>query len=154
VSDIWRDVKVRKFWRKRFVKLLRIFPIGNFWFAGPALEDETPRRIQQFAASANSGARVKLLGQRADAANLMREAAIYVQPSFLEGLPLALQEAMFYGCACIGSRIPGNHELISDDSVGVLVEAGNVNELAGKLRKLMNSTGTTRTIRARRRGVQ
>src|SRR5581483_11354998 len=47
------------------------------------------------------------------AMDVMRRAAIFVQPSFFEELPLALQEAMFSGCACIGTRISGNDEIIT-----------------------------------------
>lgn len=125
-----------------FCKIAADFPEWELWLAGPALEENTPREIENSAAAANAAGRVKLLGERLDAVTLMREAAIYVQPSLLEPLGLALQEAMFAGCACIGSRVGGIPELISDDSAGVLVEPGNVDALASQLRRLMNSPET------------
>jgi len=67
----------------------------------------------------------------------MRRAAIYVQPSFWEALGLALQEAMFCGCACIGSRAGGIPELIRENETGLLFEPGNSAQLAGALEQLI-----------------
>ena len=65
--------------------------------------------------------------------DLMSRAAIYVQPSFWEALGLALQEAMFAGCACVGSRAGGIPELIEENKTGLLFEPGNVAQLAAAL---------------------
>lgn len=83
--------------------------------------------------------RVFLLGARSDALDLMQGAAIYVQPSFWEALGLALQEALFTGCACIGSRAGGIPELIQHERTGLLYEPGNVEQLAQALEQLMNN---------------
>jgi len=69
----------------------------------------------------------------------MRRAAIVVQPSLFEGLPLALQEAMFYGCACVATRVTGNDELIRDEETGVLVPASDTEALAGAIEGLIKS---------------
>ena len=45
-------------------------------------------------------------------AELFSNAALYVQPSQLEGLSMALLEAMGYGCCCLVSDIPENLEAI------------------------------------------
>jgi glycosyltransferase involved in cell wall biosynthesis len=50
---------------------------------------------------------------------------------------LALQEAMACGCAVVGSRIGGIPELIAEETLGLLVEAGHVSELAAALEKLI-----------------
>ncbi len=83
--------------------------------------------------------RVQLLGERSDALDLMQAAAIYVQPSFWEALGLALQEAMFVGCACIGSRAGGIPELLQAEENGVLFQTGNVEQLAQALEDLINN---------------
>jgi len=67
----------------------------------------------------------------------MSRAAIYVQPSFWEALGLALQEAMFAGCACVGSRAGGIPELIEENKTGLLFEPGNVAQLAAALETLI-----------------
>jgi glycosyltransferase involved in cell wall biosynthesis len=78
-----------------------------------------------------------LLGERNDALELMRRASIYVQPSTAEALGLALQEAMFEGCASIGARAGGIPELIDDGFTGRLVAPGDVGELAAALEEMI-----------------
>ncbi len=102
---------------------------------------------------------VLLLGERNDTEELMRSAAIYVQPSLTEALGLALQEAMFSGCACIGSCAGGIPELIQHEQNGLLVEPGNVEQLARALEELIcNQTrreqlGRTAAESVRERGM-
>jgi glycosyltransferase involved in cell wall biosynthesis len=67
----------------------------------------------------------------------MRTAAIFAMPSLFEGLGLSLQEALFFGCACIGSAAGGITDLIQNDSNGILVERGDVAQLAAGLQRLM-----------------
>ena len=67
----------------------------------------------------------------------MRTAAIFAMPSLYEGLGLSLQEALFHGCACIGSSAGGITDLIENDSNGILVERGNTDQLARGLQRLM-----------------
>lgn len=132
-------------WRKGQLVLAEAFaqiagrhPDWTLQLAGQDLDGETGAKILQLAKMRGLEQRIKLLGERTDAADLMRRAAIYVQPSFWEALGLALQEAMYHGCACIGSRAGGIPELIADDEVGLLVEPGNVAQLAAALEKLIN----------------
>ena len=59
-------------------------------------------------------------------------------PSFFEGLPLALQEAMHCGCACLATDIPGNDELILDGENGLLTTKGNADAMAAGLERLIS----------------
>ena len=106
-------------------------------FAGHDTGDGSAERIRQIASVNQLSERIMLLGQRDDAMDLMRRSAIYVQPSFEEALGMALQEAMFCGCACIGSRVGGIPELIQDERLGLLVEPGNVAQLSQALEQLI-----------------
>ena len=80
----------------------------------------------------------------------MARAAIYVQPSFSEGLSLALQEGMYYGCACVATRIPGNTELIDAQissepwQSGLVTPPGDTSALAKVIALLMADDGTIR----------
>jgi len=55
---------------------------------------------------------VRLLGLRADVADLLAQADIFVMPSRSEGLPLALLEAMSAGMAIVASRVGGIPEAV------------------------------------------
>lgn len=52
---------------------------------------------------------------KTDVNEYLRSSDIYVQASRTEGLPRALVEAMSFGLPCIGTRVGGIPELLSDD---------------------------------------
>ncbi|HVR07563.1 MAG TPA: glycosyltransferase family 4 protein [Thermoanaerobaculia bacterium] len=64
------------------------------------------------------------------------EAALYagadvlVLPSFYEGQPLALLQAMAAGCCCIASDVAGNRDLVDHGVTGLLHPAGDAERLA------------------------
>lgn len=68
---------------------------------------------------------------------LFSHCLIYTQPSEIEGLSIALLEAMSYGCPCLVSNIPENLEAIGN--VGWSFESKNVYSLHDKLDELINS---------------
>jgi glycosyltransferase involved in cell wall biosynthesis len=105
--------------------------------AGHGGEDGTLDRMQKVIKENQLEKQVVLLGQRSDVRGLMRRATIYVQPSLNEALGLALQEAMFYGCAAVATRVGGIPELIEDGKTGALVAAGNASELSAALERLI-----------------
>lgn len=70
-------------------------------------------------------ARVKLLGFRRDIGELCKTADIFVFPSFREGLPVSMMEAMASGLPVVCSKIRGNTDLI-DKNGGVLFDPHNV----------------------------
>ncbi len=121
---------------KAFAAIAARHPEWNLVFAGQDC-DGSAEQIRQVAAAGRLGERILLLGHRDDVMKLMTGAAIYVQPSFEEALGMALQEAMFCGCACVGSRVGGIPELIQDEHLGLLVEPGNVAQLSEALEQLI-----------------
>ena len=56
----------------------------------------------------------------------------FILPSFYEGMPKTLLEAMSCGLPCIASDRPGNNELIKDNITGVLTDV-NYQEIAKKI---------------------
>lgn len=56
--------------------------------------------------------RVKLLGYRDDIAELLNDSDLYIQPSFQEGLPLSVMEAMACKVPVLASDIRGNRDLL------------------------------------------
>jgi glycosyltransferase involved in cell wall biosynthesis len=119
-----------------FGKIAGRFPGWTLQFAGKDLDGSSSEKIRRIAKEKLLDGRIQLLGERADAAEMMRCSAIYVQPSFWEALGLALQEAMFYGCACIGSRTGGIPELV-EDGTGLLFDPGNTTQLARALEQMI-----------------
>ena len=71
---------------------------------------------------------------------------IYTLPSFLEGMPLSLLEAMSYGNCCLTSDIPECADVMED--AGVTFEKGNVDALRDKLTELCNCPETVQKYKA------
>jgi glycosyltransferase involved in cell wall biosynthesis len=64
-------------------------------------------------------------------ATLFRQAALFVLPSDVEGLPLVLLEALGYGTPVLASDIPPNREVLGD--LGRTFAAGSVDDLQRQL---------------------
>ena len=58
-------------------------------------------------------------------------------PSFWEGLPLSMVLAMGAGLPVVASRVAGIPEVVKDRISGLLVDAGNSDQLARALRALV-----------------
>ncbi|HET7322962.1 MAG TPA: glycosyltransferase family 4 protein [Halococcus sp.] len=67
---------------------------------------------------------------------LLGEASIFVLPSYAEGLPIAILEAMAAGNAIISTTVGSIPEVIGEER-GLLVEPGNASQLADVLRELI-----------------
>jgi glycosyltransferase involved in cell wall biosynthesis len=120
-----------------FAQIAPRFPEWQLQLAGPDHDRVTAEKIRQLAREQQLTGRILLLGKRDDTPALMRQAAVYVQPSFVEGLPLSLQEAMFHSCPVIASQIGAHEELICENKIGRLFEPGNIPQLARALEQLM-----------------
>jgi alpha-maltose-1-phosphate synthase len=63
---------------------------------------------------------------------LYNHAGLFVLPSYYEGLPIVLLEAMSYGLSCIVSDIPANREVgLPEESY---FKAGDINAVAEKIK--------------------
>jgi colanic acid/amylovoran biosynthesis glycosyltransferase len=67
------------------------------------------------------------------------QADAFVLPSFAEGIPVVLMEAMSMRLPCIATRITGIPELIRDGIDGLLVAPSDHVELASAIERLMSS---------------
>lgn len=95
--------------------------------------------IAQRVVAYNLARHVEMVGWQDN--NLVREAIAasraVVLPSFAEGLPVVLMEALALARPVICTRIAGIGELVVDGQSGWLVNAGNVDELATALREAL-----------------
>jgi len=67
---------------------------------------------------------------------LLRASDIFVLPSYAEGMPNVLLEAMATGLPCIATEIPGIKDLIDNEVEGLLVKPGNIDGLQAALHRL------------------
>lgn len=102
---------------------------------GP-LKDTLISRIKKYGLRDN----VELTGyvDRDQLLNYYQNASIYILPSYYEGLPTSLLEAMSCGIACVATNVPGNSELIIDGKNGFLTPSNDPIALAGKIQELLD----------------
>ncbi len=67
---------------------------------------------------------------------LYSHAALFVLPSYYEGLPIVLLEAMSYGLSCIASNIPANRNVQLDEDR--FFEPGDINAITVKIREFIH----------------
>ncbi len=71
--------------------------------------------------------------------DLMQQTDIFVLPSFAEGVPVSLMEALAAGVPVVATRIAGISELIEDEASGYLVPPGNKQLLQQRIAELIAS---------------
>ena len=84
---------------------------------------------------------------------LYEQADIFCLPSFREGLPFVLIEALAMELAVVATRIMGIPELIADGECGVLVSPGRADQLADALMELVGDAARRRRMGAAGREV-
>lgn len=68
---------------------------------------------------------------------LLRESSIFLFPSYNEGMPMALLEAMAYGLAIVTTNVGGIPRLIEDAVDGFICEPGDVHGMSKKIIELL-----------------
>lgn len=131
--------------------------------AGTELElrvagDGPQRALLETLGSELAGVRIVLLGW-IDTRTLreeMRTADIFVLPSYVEGVPLALLEAMSEGAAVVATRVGGVPDVVEDGETGLLVDAHDATALTAALARLCElpalreRLGSAAVVRVRR----
>ena len=72
-----------------------------------------------------------------DKDRLLKESEIFLFPSYYEGMPMAVLEAMSYGMAIVTTNAGGIPQLIEDGADGYLCEPGNVEQISERLAGLL-----------------
>ena len=68
--------------------------------------------------------------------DLLKRADVLVLPSYNEGLPIAILEAMSYGLPIISTNVGSIAEAVKENKNGFLIEPGNIDSLAHAMMKL------------------
>ncbi len=107
--------------------------------------------FRQRAEAAGLGDRMTFLGHRDDVPDLLAACDVATLPSFYEGLPYAISEAMAASKPVVATRVGGIPEMIEDGASGLLVEARDARGLADALRRLADDPGSRAKMGARAR---
>lgn len=104
------------------------------------------RRLQALIAEAGVGDRVRLLGQRSDAPDLMRAADFFLLPSTQEGLPLSVLEAQASRIPVLAAPTAGVPEVVHDGETGFLIAADNAEGYAQRMQHVLSNTDHTENM--------
>ena len=98
-------------------------------------------QCQLLASRLNLARQVSFLGlidtQERD--SLLAKADIYVLPTYNEGLPLALLEAMAWGLPVITTPVSGIPDIVEDNKNGLLANPGDIQKLSEALQLLIEN---------------
>jgi glycosyltransferase involved in cell wall biosynthesis len=100
---------------------------------------EGPERasLEQQANELGLGRRVHFAGKRQDMPGIFASFDIFVLPSFGEGMPMAVLEAMAAGKAIIATKVGEIPKLLLNEDFGLLVQPNHVGELRDALARLL-----------------
>jgi len=109
-------------------------PTWCCWLAG---DGEVGPALQSQADHLGLGKRVRFLGLRSDAPDLLAAADLFVMPSRAEGLGVAALEAMAAGLPVVASRVGGLADAVAHGETGQLVAPEDPLALATTLIELL-----------------
>jgi glycosyltransferase involved in cell wall biosynthesis len=130
--------------RKGLITLVRAAALLNtdvpvqFVVVGDATDKNSAYREEIEAAihENNMENKFQFLGQRQDIAEILAGSDILCHPAYIEEFGRVILEAMASKLPVIASRIGEIIEMVEDGSTGILVEAGNVEQLSAAVARL------------------
>lgn len=112
---------------------------------------DTSEYVEELKSLAKGDARIVFTGfvSGEPLEELYSNAAVYVLPSDVEGMPISLLEAMSHGCCCVTSDIPECADVLVD--AGLTFERGSVAGLAQALRTAAGDRANAKALGERAR---
>ena len=72
--------------------------------------------------------------------NLLREADLFFLPSYYEGMPMSILEAMSYGLPIVSTSVGGITKIVHDKENGFVAEPGDIEKLSKSIITLLTDT--------------
>lgn len=139
--------------RKNLETLLRAFARLEQTDASLVLlgAGEERARLESMADELAIAKRVCFAGFRPDRLAWMSGFDVFVLPSFVEGIPRAMMEAMALGRPVVASDIPGSRELVDHGQAGFLFAPEDVDALAAGIGSALGDAGRAMGATGQRR---
>jgi glycosyltransferase involved in cell wall biosynthesis len=137
--------------RKGYIKLLQAapailkkYPDVEFWLAGHGELD----RAAEEAARLDIAGSVRLLGwtEPGTLNALYQQSAIFCLPSYGEGVPMSVLEAMSHGCPVVCTPVGGLPEIIVDGENGLFAKVGDAVSVGERILRLLEDPPYARSI--------
>jgi len=122
-------------------ELIKKYRHVKFFFIGGTEGKEDV--VKRFASN-----QIVFTGHRTDIPSVLKRMDIFVLPSYSEGLPNALMEAMAVGVVPLSSRVGGATVLIEEGENGLFFTPGDRTDLQEKLTTLIEDPNLRRKLGA------
>jgi glycosyltransferase involved in cell wall biosynthesis len=134
--------------QRELIQALRSLPDVQALLVGEDLEagGEYRELLEREARAAGVADRVELAGYRADVPAILDRLDVVVLPSWLEGMPLVLLEAMAHARPVVATPVGGTPEVVVDGETGLLVPPRDPEALAGAIRRLIEDPALARRL--------
>ena len=130
------------------VELSRLRPGVTVISIGGEKHSGDLERVRKDARSAGVEQSLRFLGRRSDALAFVAAADVFVNPSDVEGLPVAILESMALGTPVVATSVGGVPGVVKDGETGLLVEAGNRLGLAKAVDRLLTDRALSDRVSA------
>lgn len=114
----------------------RAYPLVNFTMVGGLEENIDAIDLKDIQSWVSEGL-VDYKGALSDVRAEIEKCSIYVLPSYREGTPRSVLEAMSMGRAIITTDVPGCRDTVINGVTGLLVKSKNSEELANAMKRLI-----------------
>ena len=127
-------------------KVVQALPHARFRFGGNGEVERLRLRVEELGLQDH----VEILGWVSGDEKLMhfQQADLLCLPSYHEGLPMSILEAMGAELPVVSTRIAGIPEAVIDGETGLLVEPGDVDSLAAALTQLLGDASLRKKMGA------
>jgi polysaccharide biosynthesis protein VpsI len=130
--------------------VLKEFPQAEFWFAGHGDLEAARQQAERLGIQSQ----IHLLGWRSgkELEAIYNQATLFCLPSFNEGVPMSMLEAMSHGLPVVCTRVGGIPDIVRDGENALYAEPGNQHSIADSLSRLMRDPlfAETMALEARR----
>lgn len=129
---------------KAIPMVLKEVPDAMFYLGG----DGDVEGCKAIAAKVGIQDHVKFLGwiRGNEKDKLLDKCSVFTLPSYYEGMPMSVLEAMSYGLATVSTNAGGIPQIIDDGVDGFRVEAGDVEELSKRFISLLKNSELKKSI--------
>lgn len=109
---------------KAIPAILKEVPDAHFYLGGDGDIDQSQKIIDENGLSTH----VELLGWVRDGEKeeYLKKCSTFILPSYHEGMPMSVLEAMSYGLATISTNVGGIPQIIENRANGIRIDAGDI----------------------------
>ncbi len=137
--------------RKGYMTLLQAAPLVldkypdvQFWFAGHGELEQARDEAERLGIAAS----VRLLGWTDSETlnSLYQESSVFCLPSYGEGVPMSVLEAMSHGTPVVSTPVGGLPEIIVDGANGLFVNAGDAASVGRGILRLLEDPAYAESV--------